>query len=94
MIIKSGQAGIFLGIFYILEGKINSKGGDYLPDIKCSVNSCHYWKKNNICGANEIEVARNLAGKNDIEAGMFGNKSSTSNETQCVTFKPRESEKT
>ncbi len=60
-----------------------------LPDIKCSVDSCHYWDKGNICGADAIEVASNFAGNTDIEAGTFENNSSTSNETQCVTYKPK-----
>jgi hypothetical protein len=64
-----------------------------LPEVKCSVDSCYYWDKGNICGADAIEVASNFAVNADMEAGMLGKDSSTSNETQCVTFKPKEKKK-
>ena len=61
-----------------------------MPNIKCSVNNCNYWNTGDICGADAIEVARNNMGTGaDFEAGTLGNKTVTSNETKCVTFKPK-----
>lgn len=65
------------------------QGGAKMPKIKCSVNNCFYWDKGNICGADAIEVAKNFAGSFDIEAGTIGEETGNSNETKCVTFKPK-----
>ena len=27
-----------------------------MPNIYCSVQNCHYWKKGNVCDTNEIMV--------------------------------------
>lgn len=61
-----------------------------MPDIKCSVNTCHYWGKGEVCTADAIEVA--ITGHADprSDAGSIGKpKASRSEETQCVTFRPR-----
>lgn len=44
--------------------------------IKCSVDSCHYWKSN-CCNADAVEV-NPMSGKN----------ANTSDDTCCKTFKP------
>jgi hypothetical protein len=33
-----------------------------MPDIYCSVNNCHYWKKGNICHAGQIMVTSDEIG--------------------------------
>lgn len=59
-----------------------------MTEVKCTVNNCHYWE-NNICKAEEIQVAKNFLGNNDMEAGMMGKDSDTSSQTKCVTFIPK-----
>ena len=60
--------------------------------IKCSVDNCVHFK-NNYCTAKEIEVGKdvNVAGGYDMEAATMNNtgQSSNSEETKCVTFKPK-----
>ncbi len=61
--------------------------------INCTVDSCTYWDNNNICRAEEILVTINdAAGTARAEFGKLGGstKPKTSYETQCKTFKPRE----
>lgn len=61
--------------------------------VKCSVDSCEYWDKGNICGADGIEVNNNMgAGNTSMEIGSIGESGSdaqTSAETCCQTFKPK-----
>jgi len=45
--------------------------------VKCSVDSCFYWHENH-CDANALEV------------NQMSNQASTSDETCCTTFKPRQ----
>ena len=59
-----------------------------MSDIKCGVNNCQYWE-NNICTAEQIEVAKNFLENNDMEAGMMGKGSDNSSQTKCVTFKSK-----
>lgn len=33
-----------------------------MPNIYCSVQNCHYWKKGNVCDANEIMVTSDEMG--------------------------------
>ena len=60
-----------------------------LPDIKCSVENCIYNKDGKICKADQIEVAKNFFGNSDMEAGTMGAKPGNSNQTKCITFKPK-----
>lgn len=63
--------------------------------VNCTVDSCVFWEKNNLCGATEITVAAlstdGRSGRRDMEVGAIGESKvvNTSSETQCVTFKPR-----
>ncbi|NLW08483.1 MAG: DUF1540 domain-containing protein [Firmicutes bacterium] len=63
------------------------------PEVKCYVDSCHYWQKNNYCRADAIEVDnRWIMGGNDMEIGVLSEGSSeaaASEGTCCRTFKPR-----
>ena len=56
------------------------KGGDFMPDIKCTVSSCHYYKNagsKEVCTANAIEVNN-----------LVSQPAKTSDETACKTFIP------
>ncbi|MGI6318418.1 MAG: DUF1540 domain-containing protein [Firmicutes bacterium] len=33
-----------------------------MPSIYCSVNNCHYWKKGNMCDANQIMITSDEIG--------------------------------
>ncbi|NLK08938.1 MAG: DUF1540 domain-containing protein [Firmicutes bacterium] len=63
--------------------------------IKCSVENCAYWD-DNTCTAESIQVATiprssKQAGRGDMEVGSLveQDKADYSDETQCVTFKPK-----
>ncbi|MFW6281914.1 MAG: DUF1540 domain-containing protein [bacterium] len=59
--------------------------------IKCTVDTCQYYK-NNVCTADHIEVAKNVMyGGVDMETGIMNNqnKTTSSNETKCITYKPK-----
>ncbi|MCG8515681.1 MAG: DUF1540 domain-containing protein [Halanaerobiales bacterium] len=58
-----------------------------MSKIKCSVDNCQFYGSGNICKANAIEVAKNFKSGHDLEAGVLGKGSTSSNETKCVTFK-------
>ncbi|RUL49030.1 DUF1540 domain-containing protein [Lysinibacillus antri] len=47
-------------------------------DVLCEVNNCTYWGSGNKCSADTIYVVSNKEGK----------EASTSEETDCKTFKP------
>lgn len=65
------------GILLIFRGKINPGGELNMPSIKCSVTECAY-NSNVMCDAPMIQV--NHSGAEE---------SSSSEETQCDTFKPK-----
>jgi hypothetical protein len=63
-----------------------------MPEIKCTVNECFFWK-NDLCQAQAIEVApMNRLRSRSLDAGTIGGSPraavSNSEETQCVTFRP------
>lgn len=73
-----------------------------MPQVKCSVANCEYWAQGNLCSADEIMVeidAHANANYNEEFAGEYGQNAdhqdhaSTSSETCCLTFKPKQSEK-
>lgn len=70
-----------------------SEGGIVLAknmQVKCYVDSCEYWEKNNFCNANGIEVDNQA--ESDMEIGRLGEnqaEAGTSKETYCRTYKPR-----
>ncbi len=62
-------------------------------EIRCSVNSCHYWKSGNHCGANTIMVTADsfaASAPDSIDALQASNLSGTPTdyceETCCKTF--------
>lgn len=69
-----------MGIIFIITGQtkvILVMGGDIMPTIKCTVTECQY-NSNVMCDAPMIQVNRTRT-----------EQSSTSEETQCDTFKPK-----
>ncbi|MGM9923115.1 MAG: DUF1540 domain-containing protein [Bacillus sp. (in: firmicutes)] len=48
-------------------------------DVKCTVNSCEFWKNGNKCGAKNIVVEMYSEGR-----------SRTSGQTGCQTFRPKD----
>jgi len=57
---------------------ISSKGVIYMAqDVKCSVDSCSFWKHGNRCSADAISVMN-----------YTEERARTSHETGCRTFKP------
>ncbi len=75
-----------------------------MTDVKCKVQSCHYWGNNDICTADSIMVDNNTAsrsGSTRMEAASLDMKSATSGsavhahtsyETLCSTFRSKSSE--
>lgn len=58
--------------------------------VKCYVDSCEYWGKNNFCNADGIEVDNQA--ESDMEIGRLGEneaEAGTSKGTYCRTYKPR-----
>ena len=58
--------------------------------VKCSVDSCEYWGKNNVCTADAIEVDNQA--EIDMEIGRLGEgeaEAGTSKATYCRTYQPR-----
>ncbi|HHZ19648.1 MAG TPA: DUF1540 domain-containing protein [Firmicutes bacterium] len=74
-----------------------SLGGDGVKErcitVRCNVDSCEYWDKGNLCGADGIEVDNTQAMANlDMEVGELGagaNEAARSEETCCRTYKPK-----
>ncbi len=69
-----------------------------MPDIKCTVSSCFFWKTSDVCGAPAIEVAPTRGTSSArMEVGeigkVHGSAVDRSEQTQCVTFRPRGSDK-
>ncbi|MGE5552278.1 MAG: DUF1540 domain-containing protein [Bacteroidota bacterium] len=61
-----------------------------MAEIKCSVDSCSYWGRGNVCEADEIMVRNNKPQDYDMEIGTMGEvEAETSAQTMCETFKPR-----
>lgn len=59
--------------------------------VRCYVDSCHYWAQNNLCDAEMIEVDNQQTGP-DMEIGTLGegrNEAKTSKATYCRTFTPK-----
>ncbi len=61
-----------------------------MTDVRCTVRNCAYHAKGDICEAKEIMVSADSSRGFGMEVGDLGlRNSSSSRETQCVTFKPR-----
>ncbi len=39
-----------------------------MSNIYCSVQNCHYWKKGNVCAANEIMVTSDKIGDSALDS--------------------------
>ena len=59
-------------------------------DVKCEVDTCHYWAQGNKCNAEEILVNYNFqtTGRSYVEFGMI-EKKNTTDATCCETFRPK-----
>ncbi len=64
-----------------------------MPDIYCSVNNCHYWKKGNACHASQIMVTSDEIGSSapdSFDASVHDQSDHTPvescMETCCKTF--------
>jgi hypothetical protein len=55
---------------------MTDKNFQTLDGVKCIVNTCHYYAAGDLCGASKIEIKPRNA--------------STSEETDCATFKPND----
>lgn len=72
-----------------------------MTEVKCSVDSCYYWGKGNVCQANTITVKNDTdrtyevgaGGRRNLEVGTLGAGAAasarTSSQTRCETFRPR-----
>ncbi|NMB08383.1 MAG: DUF1540 domain-containing protein [Tissierellia bacterium] len=54
----------------------HEKNSQALDGVKCIVNTCHYHVLGDLCGAKQIEIKPRNA--------------STTEETDCATFRPNE----
>ncbi|MGI6097735.1 MAG: DUF1540 domain-containing protein [Dethiobacteria bacterium] len=64
-----------------------------MSKVYCSINNCHYWKEENLCGANEIIVTSDSLGEtapDSFDAPLHQQFQSTPAascmETCCKTF--------
>lgn len=69
-----------------------------MPEIKCTVSACYFWKNNDLCGAQAIEVAPAKGTSSAfMEVGeigkVHGSAVDCSEKTQCLTFRPRGSDR-
>lgn len=65
-----------------------------MAQVKCSVRNCHYWGEGQVCEADEIEVAVTGSAGARMDAGRMGDTAADhSEETCCVTFRPRGGER-
>jgi hypothetical protein len=61
-----------------------------MAKINCSVQSCHFWGKNDVCKADNIMVNNNKSGNANMEVGsMQDAHANSSAETCCETFRSR-----
>jgi hypothetical protein len=61
-------------------------------EILCTVDTCYYNDDARVCKASKIMVKNNIVQLSDIkmEVGSMGKDASSSNETLCETFIPKE----
>lgn len=77
-----------------------------MTQVKCKVSSCHYWGHGDICEADSILVDYNRNQSFRMEVGSLdtdrttgrspsgtgAEKATTSEETLCKTFRPKDSQ--
>lgn len=62
-------------------------------EIRCTVSNCGFWGNGDVCEAEKIEVAVTGSAGARMDAGRMvgaGRRAATSEETCCVTFKPKD----
>lgn len=67
-----------------------------MPQVKCSVSNCHYWKEDNECGADAIMIEIDEHAHMNFDAEFGGESFDTehrdaakdTSNTCCHTFKP------
>jgi hypothetical protein len=68
-----------------------------MPQVKCSVANCHYWKEGNNCGADLIMIDLDRHADAELDQEFAGEsfsvdyqgKAKDSTSTCCHTFKPK-----
>ncbi|MGE5623411.1 MAG: DUF1540 domain-containing protein [Methanocella sp.] len=61
-----------------------------MPKVRCSVDDCQFWSRDNRCAADEVEV-RNDQELPNMEIGEIAGEATddrTSAKTCCKTYKP------
>ncbi len=61
-----------------------------MPDVACTVNTCKYWQRSNLCNANQINIQSDRAGGIPPNADLGTlppTPCNTIDETCCQTFK-------
>ncbi|MHB8156729.1 MAG: DUF1540 domain-containing protein [Desulfocucumaceae bacterium] len=61
-----------------------------MPDVNCTVNSCHYWQNRNMCKAQNIIIQNDAMGGFPPSAKLDqlnATPAETIDETCCQTFK-------
>lgn len=64
-------------------------------EVNCSVAQCYFWKPANVCGAERIWVNHSGAARRSERMDASGEllaqaQSTTSDDTCCQTYKPRQ----
>jgi len=65
-------------------------GGDQMPDVNCTVDTCQYWQNSNLCKAKQIVIQSDEAGGFSPNAKLeqlSATPATTIDETCCQTFK-------
>jgi hypothetical protein len=68
-----------------------------MPDVKCAVANCEYWKQGNKCGADSIMIEIDKHANADFNAEFAGEQFDTEHQdaaasarsTCCHTFEPK-----
>lgn len=65
-----------------------------MPKLRCSVDSCKFWEKENRCAADEVEVRNDYEVPN-MEIGEIAGSADAQNSAQtcCQTYKPSDAKK-
>lgn len=69
-----------------------------MPEVKCSVSNCHYWKENNRCGADAIMIEVDEHANKSFDAEFAGegfdsahqDSAASAASTCCHTFKAKQ----
>lgn len=65
-----------------------------MPEVNCTVCNCEFWHRGNLCGAQSILItagaSRGADPFGDNAAILSGTPVATSQESFCLTFRPRQ----